>query len=302
MAAAAGGLAAAVIVVAFVVTSGVAGEALSRPAVSVHPAPPSAGDAVLKVMTLNVAYGRRDALHQALLGRGTVETNLDAVAALLARERPHVAALQEADGPSVWSGRFDHVAYLAEAAGFARSARGEHVKGAKLRYGTALLSRLELTEPLSVTFAPSPPTFAKGFVVCTVAWPAGRDGGGGSHAGEVDVVSVHLDFSRDSVRRSQVGEMIEALSRRGRPLVIMGDFNCEWTDADSPLRALAQALDLAAFEPGSAEAPTFPKLDRRLDWILISRELGFVTYRVVPDIVSDHLGVVAELRTAGDAE
>jgi hypothetical protein len=33
----------------------------------------------------------------------------------------------------------------------------------------------------------------------------------------------------------------------------------------------------------------------RLDWILITEELGFEAYQTLPDRLSDHLGVVATL-------
>ena len=35
---------------------------------------------------------------------------------------------------------------------------------------------------------------------------------------------------------------------------------------------------------------------KRLDWILISEELEFVSYQVLPDIVSDHLPLIVEIR------
>jgi len=200
-------------------------------------------------------------------------------------------ALQEADGPSIWSGRFDHVEHLAGNAGFSHHCRGEHVKGMKLSYGTALLSRLALDDCRSVTFAPSPPTLSKGFVVGTIQWP-GRPGL------QVDCVSVHLDFSRKSVRRKQVRKMITELAERENPLIIMGDFNCEWTGKDRSLRTLAKELDLVAYKPTAEDMPTFPKLKKRLDWLLVSPELEFVEYRTVPDAVSDHRGVVAVLRIA----
>ena len=71
----------------------------------------------LKVVTLNLAHGRKDAWHQALLRRAAIQANLDEVVRILRQEQPDVVALQEADGPSLWSGRFDHVAYLSEKAG-----------------------------------------------------------------------------------------------------------------------------------------------------------------------------------------
>ena len=259
----------------------------SAPTRAAEPAPK--GNPTLKVMTLNVAHGRRKSLHQALQKRAKIEANLDAIAKVLKREGPHVVALQEADGPSIWSGRFDHVEYLAGNAGFSHHCRGEHVKGMKLSYGTALLSRLELKDCRSVTFAPSPPTLSKGFVVGTIQWP-GRPGL------QVDCVSVHLDFSRKSVRRKQVRKMITELAERENPLIIMGDFNCEWTGRDRSLRTLAKELDVVAYKPTAEDMPTFPKLKKRLDWLLVSPELEFVEYKTVPDAVSDHRGVVAVLR------
>ena len=71
----------------------------------------------MKFVTLNLAHGRKDAWHQALLRRATIQANLNEVARILRQEEPDVVALQEADAPSLWSGRFDHIAYLSEKAG-----------------------------------------------------------------------------------------------------------------------------------------------------------------------------------------
>ena len=247
--------------------------------------------AVLRVMTLNLAHGRSDGRHQALRKRSAIVSNLDDVGEVLNREHPDVVALQEADGPSVWSGNFNHVEYLAENGRFPHSCRGEHVQGMKLSYGTALLSRLPLTDCDSTTFAPSPPTLSKGFVIGTISWP---DKPGMA----VDIVSVHLDFSRKNVQQRQIRKMIDLLGKRKNPLIVMGDFNCHWKDDDSPLRTLAEELGLYAYEPSKGKMVTFPKLKRRLDWILVSKPLEFARYETVPDTISDHLGVVAELQIA----
>jgi endonuclease/exonuclease/phosphatase family metal-dependent hydrolase len=255
--------------------------------------PAPEGNATLKVLTLNVAHGRNEGPHQALQKRQRIEANLDAIAEMLLREQPDVVALQEADGPSVWSGDFDHVGYVAGKAGLAHHCRGQHVEGLGLSYGTALLSRVPLGDSRSVTFAPSPPTFSKGFVIATFQWP-GRPGL------EVDVVSVHLDFSRKSVRQRQIEELIGELSQRDNPLVIMGDFNCQWTGEDGPLAPLVEKLDVAAYRPTAEEMTTFPKLKQRLDWVFISPGLEFVEYETVADPVSDHRAVVAVLRIVED--
>ncbi len=255
----------------------------------------------LTVMTLNLAHGRKDGAHQALLSPETIRSNLDGVAAMLADGKPDVVALQEADGPSIWSGNFNHVEYLAREAGFPHCLRGEHVRGMKLSYGTALLSRLPMADGRSVTFPSSPPTLTKGYVSATLAWPGDPDA-------RVCVVSVHLDFSRQSVRQQQVREMVTRLSKLEVPLIVVGDFNDSWQPdseqqnseqrAENPLRYLARELDLRPYEPAAEELGTFVSSDRRLDWILISPSLEFVEYENVAEVVSDHRAVVAELKMA----
>ena len=34
--------------------------------------------------------------------------------------------------------------------------------------------------------------------------------------------------------------------------------------------------------------------ERRFDWILVSKALGFKSYTVLPEVISDHFAVVAE--------
>lgn len=248
----------------------------------------------LRVATLNMAHGRADGFHQFIQGSARIRANLDAIATLMVGQAPAVLAVQEADAASVWSGNFDHVRYLAEAAGLPWFSHGSHVKGMRLSYGAALLANAPMTAPLSVTFAPSPPTFAKGFLVATITPP-------GWSVGAVDVVSVHLDFARPAVRRRQVDALLRHLRERSNPLVIMGDFNCQWQPASSPLRRLARSLDLRAWQPESEDLVTFATTGRRLDWILVSPELRIVDQRILDDVVSDHRAVIADIAPAGGA-
>jgi endonuclease/exonuclease/phosphatase family metal-dependent hydrolase len=112
----------------------------------------------------------------------------------------------------------------------------------------------------------------------------------------VDVVSIHLDFLADRVRRRQVEHLVEAFRERERPLVVMGDFNCEWSERRRSLDLLRRELRLRPVD-SSAHA-TFPSWRPlvRLDWILVTEELEFTVYETLPDRLSDHLGVVAEIR------
>lgn len=246
----------------------------------------------LRFLTLNVAHGRRDLTHQALLRQLTLRRNLAEIAATLKSLEPDVVALQEADGPSAWSGNFDHVATLAELAELVDHYRGEHnpfgVGRLRLASGTALLARHPLQDPASQRFGLSWRD-TKGFVLASVEVP-GWDGV------TLDVVSVHLDFLVPSVRRKQIQSMVEHLEGRERPLVILGDLNACWERDARSMELLTRTLKLRAYAPGSP-VHTYPahRPRRRLDWILVSAELDFASYHTVPAPLSDHLGVMADL-------
>ena len=245
----------------------------------------------LKIVTLNIAHGRGEGFHQLLQRPAITRTNLDTIAALLKNTGADVIALQEADGPSFWSGNFDHVGYIADKATLRESVHGVHANRMGLSYGTALMTNLGLSNPKAVTFDPAVTPVPKGFVISTINWP-------GNPSIEVDVVSIHLDFASKSIRQKQAMELIATVKDRKRPVVIMGDFNAEWHE-DSIVQRISRALSLSAYNPGESGLETFPTLGKRLDWILVSPGIEFRSYQVIPETVSDHLGVVAELEWAG---
>ena len=248
----------------------------------------------LRLLTLNMAHGRRHARHQALLRRSQLAANLHLIAAVLRREAPDVVALQEADGPSAWSGRIDHINTLSRLAGFDHTFRGDHQRlslsglGLDLVYGTAILSRLPLVDLHSHAFRETWRD-SKGFVAGAVQLPDAL-------GQQIDVVSLHLDFLRPAVRRRQVSQLVDLIRHRERPLAVLGDFNSEWGRERAALPVLARELGLQSCS-SHLRTPTFPS--RRpllsLDWILISEELEFLSYRTLADRVSDHLGIVADV-------
>lgn len=246
----------------------------------------------INVLSMNLAHGRGTGLNQLLQRGETARRNIETAAALLERIDADVVALQEADAASAWSGRFDHVAALGQQAGYGCRLHGAHAQSPLFAFGTALLSRYQFARAAIHDFRPTPPTLRKGFVAAQVDWnPAGIL----DEPRRVTFVSVHLDFSRRSSRVAQFEELREVLEPFPRPLVVMGDFNAEWVDEASPLRAFAEALDLSAWEAGSTAYPTYGD-SKRLDWILISSELAFVRHETLEDEISDHRPVWAQLR------
>lgn len=248
---------------------------------------------VLTVATLNMAHGRKDARNQVLLSGDSIRENLLELGELLDRAGADMIALQEADGASWWSGNFDHVGFLAENTTYHCTLHGVHASNRFYNFGTALVSKHSLQGGFTHSFKPSKPTTNKGFTLAALNWNPGNEL---EEPLRIKFVSVHLDFSRRSVRRSQIDEMTRILGNLEGPLVVMGDFNTDWQSEDSSLKYLAENLDLEVFEPHADGLSTYGDKGARLDWILISPSLNFRHYAVFPDIVSDHYAVAAELK------
>ncbi len=262
------------------------------------PPSPESGERPLRVASLNLAHGRADGFHQLFTSTSATRANLERAGALLAAEAPDVVAFQEADGPSVWSGRFDHVGHVVAASGMPRYIRAEHVGGLGLSYGTALATRGPMEEPLSIGFDPTWPTFNKGFVVAAMPWPGSGDDG--SEPLVIDVASVHLDFASARARREQIEKMLATLAEREeRPRILIGDFNAVWSAEDDVARALVEKHGFTTWEPENEKLVTFPSFGERLDWVFVSKGLRIVEHRVLDETVSDHRAIVAEITRDG---
>ena len=246
----------------------------------------------LSVLTLNLAHGRKDAFNQMLQKSSTTRRNLEEIADFFDDSGADLIALQEADAPSRWSGKFNHVDYLSSKSSYPCRIHASHAKKYMYDFGTALLSRVPFTDTLLHTFAPSPPTTNKGFVMGEVLW---NPGGELPEPITISVFSVHLDFSSKKVRESQTEEMRAVLPDIGNPVVILGDFNADWDDEDSAIRAIAAKGKLKVFQPDAPGLGTYKSGKHRLDWVLISNDLEFASYEVPQVALSDHQPVLVTL-------
>jgi endonuclease/exonuclease/phosphatase family metal-dependent hydrolase len=219
------------------------------------------------------------------LRRKKIEENLRSAASKI-RQRPvDLLALQEAESEMIMHKNFHQSEFLAQQAGFSQVAQGEHVITRRMKYGTALLSRLRILESDSHVFPRSPLTFPKGFVSSEIISDCGK---------RFRVISVHLDFLHEKTRKRQVNILCDYLCNlENLPLIIMGDFNSQFS-RNSALKFLADKLNLQLWNP-QEKIISFPKLRLRLDWILISQELSFKSYELWSDLASDHLAVRAEI-------
>lgn len=241
-------------------------------------------------MTLNVAHGRGQSAEPLGLPRELLEKSLDAVASVVNREKPDVLALQEIDGPSFVSGGFDHFEHIRQATKFPFEQRGFHfdegIASVRFCYGTGILSKLELLEKNSKRFVENDINF-KGFVAAQLDFQDRR----------MLVVSVHMNSQSPEKRAKQAQELIDYVSSVKRPTIICGDLNSQWPNEKDGVRAICDGLKLTAYQPDSNSLRTFPapKPTKRLDWILVSPEFEITSYRALPDFVSDHFAVIADV-------
>ncbi|MFW5882318.1 MAG: endonuclease/exonuclease/phosphatase family protein [Planctomycetota bacterium] len=244
-------------------------------------------DGRLRVLTCNLGHGRGWNLAQFAVTGAGARRHLTLLAALLRYHRPHLVALQEADGPCWWSGRFDHVAWLARSAGYPVALRCAQVERRRLNYGVAVLSRLPLREEQGWRFVPVRRA-AKGFLdtVAIAPW------------GETGVSCVHLDFASGRERRRQLAAMLAHLDG-ARPRIVLGDFNCGRCHADGPLGRLARTAGLHGWSVRARGPFSHPLTRQHLDWIMVGGGLQMTQHRVLPTPVSDHRAVLAEVAFTG---
>ena len=243
-------------------------------------------DEIISLATFNLAHGRGQGLSHLTMRRKRIERNLHEAALCLQEHPVDVLALQEAEAEMLIHKSLHQSRELAERAGFRHFVQGQHMHHRRYSYGTALLSKTKVENAESHTFPAAGLTFSKGLVVAELESLCGKP---------FRVVSLHLDFLHAKVRRRQVEHLLSVLARKSAlPLIVMGDFNCEFKSGGA-LFHLADELGLQMWKPDERHT-TFPRLGRRLDWILISKELEFLDYQVWSGLSSDHLAVRAEVK------
>jgi endonuclease/exonuclease/phosphatase family metal-dependent hydrolase len=88
--------------------------------------------------------------------------------------------------------------------------------------------------------------------------------------------------------------MVEVFPNRENPMLIPGDFNMSGLQKISD-KKLAEKAGMSVYDPDSTDLHTYNSSYRH-DRILISDDLDFVHYEVLPDNISDHLAVLAEIQ------
>ncbi len=232
-----------------------------------------------------MAHGRGDGRSQILQSKETIDKFVNKIGLLIQKENAQIVALQESDAPSWWSGGYSHVKKVAKLSNMHFAVQAKHVDGIGLHYGASLIGKPTIISAYSQTFDKSIPTFSKGFTMATVKWGEM----------ELNVISLHLDFTRDSVRESQLNLLASKINESGKPVIISGDFN---SDLSKPyLVNFMKKLKLSTWKPNAKDIVTFPGLGgSRIDWILASAEFKITSHTVLDEIISDHKAVKVTIK------
>lgn len=238
----------------------------------------------INIMSLNLAHGRANGIHQLFQTKKSIEKNLFRVSQVVKDNKIDVLCLQEVDSISFWSGKFNHTQFLSSLTNLPNFVQGLHVKGLNLAYGTAILTDNAFINSKTYAFKAVPPLFTKGFVSGSIEL----------NNKTIDIVSLHFDFARKNVRIAQANYVIELFKNRKNSLIICGDFNTDINSKDRVIKNIIKELNLKAYKKDE-NLFTFNLTKKRIDWILISKDLDFLSYNTIDKNLSDHFGVCAKI-------
>lgn len=94
-----------------------------------------------------------------------------------------------------------------------------------------MLSRYPIVQATGVDFLPTPPTTNKGFTLERISIDKEHDPNANEEVLNgrfIDIVSLHLDFSRQSNREQQLAQLSNVTGNYKMPKIITGDFNGHW--------------------------------------------------------------------------
>ena len=203
--------------------------------------------------------------------------NLNRIAAIL--QGYDLAGLQEVDSGSLRSGFVDQTEYLAYRAGFPFWYRQVNRSLGKIaQQSNGVLSRWR---PTRISEHRLPGLRGRGAILLEFATSDGATFG---------VCIMHLALGRRA-RKRQLAYLAEVVAQF-RYIVLMGDFNCDYSSTD--FQFLVDAADLRGLD---CELKTFPswRPQRNLDHILVSPSLEIAASEVLDYSLSDHLPVSMEV-------
>ncbi|GEM_PF-507843 len=228
----------------------------------------------LKIISINI--------HTAKNWNGIFD--LDSLVEFLKSEDPDIIGMQEVDRN--WSKRSMFLDLCTELSSrlnmyHAYSASLERAQG---YYGNLILSKYPIVQSRAEKLPSTLETrsFVYGQVYLAGAW--------------INIINTHLGLSE--VDRYLQASKIDHFSKGLKgPLIIMGDFNAEASDPGvqilkqnkQDLQEMSEYCSWGTFRAQSGQ------LTGRIDYILVSNEFEYQSFKIVDNYISDHLPLIAEI-------
>ena len=250
------------------------------------------------ILNLNIMHGRnsKNPVFPLNINRDRIQKNLDVIARLIKKSNPDIVALQEIDACSILTDRLNQFDYLNQRLNyyyrhFAPTLEIKIFSQSLFISGNAILSKFPLTNCQTFNFNFSFPTERKGFCLADVNLPDGKI---------LSVASIHLvyvDWTQVNSRAKQLHSVAQKINQTKSLYLLAGDFNCSMLGKEKSLPNFVNQLRLKAYDAQSQNLNTHPSWQpsKRIDWVLLSKELDFISYETIPQPVSDHLAIFAKI-------
>lgn len=235
------------------------------------------GERVLKVMSYNIHHANPPSKAK----EGLID--IDAVAAVILKQKPDLVGIQETDKGTKRSGNVDEAALLGQKTGMhAQFFKAIDYDGGD--YGLTILSHYPIQSFSKVNLPQAMKGEARILSYITVNIPG---------KGKLTFANTHLDATHpDSNRIVQMKRIIAELGNKQGPVIIVGDFNSE--ASKEPIRILDQHFRRTCV---NSCAFTIPEMrpNKTIDYIAIKNaDWPVLEHTVIPETyASDHRPVVA---------
>ncbi len=246
-------------------------------------------DGILRVMSYNIANarGNTDDLW-VCRPESVIRQNLDGIIGMIRQENVDIVCMNEVDFDSFRTHNIDQAEYIAEGLGYEHVLK-ETIFGvpSTLELGNAVVSRYPLEanhhRQYGTDFGERVRHVFKSFVDFDVMLP-GRG---------LNFVLTHLESESADIRDEEVTVLLEYLTNKDGPFVLIGDFNsgpgCPEFD-----RITGSGMVHNRF----LGLPSYPSNlpGRSIDHILVSGSLNISNYRTISLDASDHCPVLGDIR------
>lgn len=213
--------------------------------------------------------------------------DLDAIANVIAAQKPDLVALQEVDVNIKRSGNINQAEYLAKKLNmyfyFAKAI--DHDGG---DYGVAVLSKFPIIDQNTLKFSRIEGRKAEDRVLATVTVKL-------NSGKKIKFSSTHLDHTKDeALRLIQISEIAQQAKKEKKPFIVAGDFNA------MPNTATIQLLDKTFTRTCTDCGFTIPVVNpkRTIDFIAFKQDnkISVLHHEVIQEHqASDHLPIAAKI-------